>query len=237
MTDEAKIKLEQGVLEASDEESARKYLESELRQAEQHFLALPAEATDDARARIYLEKSNALLGLERNEEAWNEAKRAFDIFIDKELWSEAVEACDILYQTDQPASILALAHGVWLSITYPVDPEQTIVMLSYVVDETPADSDGAAVAAVTAHYIVGLRTEDEEKHNSLSFLTTNLIAKVAQRHGDVKSQDALDFWMEKMDLNDPAVFLPRMGTILDVIVGEGGWWFDRDALREKLPVN
>ncbi len=236
MTDEAKIKLEQGVLEASDEESARKYLENQLRQAEQHFLALPAEATDEARARIYLEKSNALLGLERNEEAWNEAKRAFDIFVEKELWSEAVEACDILYQTDQPASILALAHGVWLSITYPVDPEQTIVMLSYVVDETPADSDGAAVAAATAHYIVGLRTEDEEKHNSLSFLTTNLIAKVAQRHGDVKSQEALDFWMEKMELKDPEVFLPRMGSILDVIVGDS-WWFDRDALREKLPVN
>ena len=236
MTDEAKIKLEQGVLEASDEESARKYLETQLRQAEQHFLALPAEATDEARARIYLEKSNALLGLERNEEAWNEAKRAFDIFIEQELWSEAIEACDILYQTEQPASILALAHGVWLSITYPVDPEQTIVMLSYVVDETPADSDGAAVAAATAHYIVGLRTEDEEKHNSLSFLTTNLIAKVAQRHGDVKSQEALDFWMEKMELKDPEVFLPRMGSILDVIVGDS-WWFDRDALREKLPVN
>lgn len=236
MTDEAKIKLEQGVLEASDEESARKYLETQLRQAEQHLQALPAEATDEARARIYLEKSNALLGLERNEEAWNEAKRAFDIFIEQELWPETIEACDILYQTEQPASILALAHGVWLSITYPVDPEQTIVMLSYVVDETPADSDGAAVAAATAHYIVGLRTEDEEKHNSLSFLTTNLIAKVAQRHGDVKSQEALDFWMEKMELKDPEVFLPRMGSILDVIVGDS-WWFDRDALREKLPVN
>ena len=34
-----------------------------------------------------------------------------------------------------------------------------------------------------------------------------------------------------------AVFLPRMGSILNIIVGEGGWWFDRDALREKLPVN
>lgn len=236
MTDEAKIKLEQGVLEASDEESARKYLENQLRQAEQHLQALPSDATDEARARIYLEKSNALLGLERNEEAWNEAKQAFDIFVENELWPEAIEACDILYQTDQPASILALAHGVWLSITYPVDPEQTIVMLSYVVDETPADSDGAAVAAATAHYIVGLRTEDEEKHNSLSFLTTNLIAKVAQRHGDVKSQEALDFWMEKMELKDPEVFLPRMGSILDVIVGDS-WWFDRDVLREKLPVN
>ena len=149
---------------------------------------------------------------------------------------EAIEACDILYQTEQPASITALAHGVWLSITYPVDPEHTIVMLNYVIDETPSNSDGAAVAAASAHYIVGLRANDEN-HDSLSFLTTNMIAKVAQRHGDVKSQDALNFWMDKLQLKDPEVFLPRMSMVLDAIVGDADWWFDKEALRAKLPVN
>ena len=63
-----------------------------------------------------------------------------------------------------------------------------------------------------------------------------MITKVAQRHSDVKSQDKLDFWMEKMNLNDPEKFLPMMGTVIDAIAN-GQWWFDRDAMRERLPVN
>lgn len=236
MSEEKSIKSETGIIEASDDAKAHEFLQQQLVEAEQQLAALPASASALDRANILLEQANALLGLNRNEEAWNAGKQAFEIFVENESWPEAVEACDILYQTDQPASIVALAHGVWLSVTYPIDPEQTIVMINYIVDETPDSSDGAAVAAATAHYIVGLRCDDE-KYKSLSFLTTNLIAKVSQRHGGVKSQEALDFWMEKLELNDPAVFLPRMGMVLNAIVEEGNWWFDRDKLREKLPVN
>lgn len=226
---------QQAIIEGSDDEQAKAFLAERLANLKSDLNALPADASPTERARIQLDMANAMLGLEQAEAAWNEARQAFDVFIEHEQWPDAVEACDIMYQTDQPASILALAHGVWLSVTYPIDPEHSIVLLTYVVDETPKDSDGAAVAAATAHYIVGLRASDEQ-HDSLSFLTTNLIAKVGQRHGDVKSQEALDFWMEKMELNDPQIFLPRMATVLDAIV-QDQWWFDRDALRGKLPVN
>ena len=222
-------------METSNDASAREFLTKELNQAVKDINNLPKEADALQRAALEMKMANALLGLERPQEAWNEARAAFDRFIEHEKWSDAVEACDILYQTEQPASICALGHGVWLSITYPIDPEHSIIMLNYIVDETPADSDGAAVAAATAPYLVGLRATDEN-HDSLSFLTTNLIARVAQRHSDVKSQEALDFWMEKLQLKDPAVFLPRMGMVIDAIVGESEWWVDRDALREKLPV-
>ena len=224
------------IVEVSDDENAIEFLQDEVEQCQKKLAELTGDADPCDKAKIKLDMANALLGLNKNIEAWNEAKEAFNIFIENELWAQAVEACDILYQTDQPASITALAHGVWLSIAYPIDPEHSIVMLNYVIEETPNNSDGAAVAAVTAHYIVGLRS-DSDTHESLSFLTTNMIAKVAQRHSDVKSQDALNFWLEKLELKDPAVFLPRMGMVLTAIVGEDGWWFDRDALREKLPVN
>lgn len=224
------------IVEISDDENAVEFLQNEVEQCKTKLSELSADDQSVEKAKIELDMANALLGLNKNIEAWNEARQAFNIFIDNELWPQAVEACDILYQTDQPASIIALAHGVWLSITYPIDPEHSIVMLNYIIDETPNDSDGAAVAAATAHYIVGLRS-DNDTHDSLSFLTTNMIAKVAQRHSDVKTQEALNFWLEKLELNDPAVFLPRMGMVLTAIVGENEWWFDRDALREKLPVN
>lgn len=235
MTKDPGLRPEQGVLESSSDEEARAYLEEQLRNNQFELTQFSRDANPADVAKVKLDVANAQLGLEQNENAWNEARAAFEIFVEKEDWASAIEACDIMYQTEQPSSILALIHGAWLSVTYPVDPEYTISMMSYIIDETPNDSDGAAVAAATAHYIVGVRASDE-KHDSLAFLTTNMITKVAQRHSDVKSQDALNFWMEKMELNEPAKFLPRMGTVIDAIAN-GRWWFDRDAMRENLPVN
>jgi len=229
------VRPETGILESSTDEEARAYLEEQLKNHQFELTQLSRDADPAKVATVKMDIANAQLGLEQNENAWNESKAAFEIFVEKEDWASAIEACDIMYQCEQPASILALVHGVWLSVTYPVDPEYTIGMMSYIIDETPNDSDGAAVAAVTAQYIVDMRASDE-KHDSLSFLTRNMITKVAQRHSDVNSQDKLDFWMEKMNLKDPQKFLPMMSTVIDAIAN-GQWWFDRDALRAKLPTN
>ncbi|NOX08439.1 MAG: hypothetical protein GXP22_02930 [Gammaproteobacteria bacterium] len=224
--------------ESSDEASSQIYLEEELELAEQHLQALSNNGDSVDRARVLLDKANALLGLKRNTETWEAARSAFDIFIKNEAWQDAVEACDLLYQTDEDHAIQALAHGVWLAISYPIDPQQTLIMLNYIIEDTPSDSDGAAVAAVTAHYIISLRAKDDEQYHNLGFLSTNMIAKVAKRHSNIESQELLEFWMEKLELKDPTVFLPRMSSILDVIIGhKDNWWFNRDALREKLPVN
>ena len=61
-----------------------------------------------------------------------------------------------------------------------------------------------------------------------------LLGQVARRHSQVEEQDIFDFWVERMELNDPGQFLPRLAKVLDVIV-DGDWWFDRDALRAKIP--
>ena len=103
------------------------------------------------------------------------------------------------------------------------------------VDNTPDKSDGAAVAAATAHYIADLRLKGE-KRDSVMFLTTNLLAKVAERHSNVTDQGQLNFWMDKLELNDPSLFLPKLAQVIDAIVA-GDWWFDKDLLRAKLPVN
>ena len=61
-------------------------------------------------------------------------------------------------------------------------PAQLIAaMLQDIVDETPDDSDGAAVAAMAVHYIADLRTTSEE-HENLTFFTKQIVARVAKRH-------------------------------------------------------
>jgi hypothetical protein len=151
----------------------------------------------------------------------------------QESWADAVEACDVLFQARQPDSLAALGMGIWLSVTFPVDPELTVAMLIHVVDETPNDSDGAAVAAITARYVVDLRADDAQ-HESQSFLVNNLIAMVAQRHSNVQDQEGLDRWLNHLQLRDPQIFLPRLAAVVDAIVGDK-WWFERDVLRNRIP--
>ena len=172
----------------------------------------------------------------REAEAHAAAKEALDLAIDNEQWQQAVEACDILYQAGQEDAIHALAHGLWLGVTYPIDPELSVAMLQHLVEETPDNSDGAAVAAATACYIVDVRTEGKQR-DELQFFTGQLLGQVARRHtnGACDTQELFDIWMDRLELKEPDKFLPRLAMILDVLVPADQWWFNRDELRAKIP--
>jgi len=184
------------------------------------------------RARLQLDVAELLVALERKPEAWTLAREAFDAALKEDAWQDAVEACNVLFQCEQDDSVAALGMGVWLAVSFPVDPELTLAMLVHIVDETPNHSDNAALAAVTSRYVIDLRA-DNESHESQCFFANNLIARVAERHSNVRNQAALDKWMDMLELRDPEIFLPRMGQVVNAIVGDS-WWFDRDELRKKL---
>lgn len=186
-------------------------------------------------AKTRLDIGDALLAMGQKPEAWQAARECFDIFLQHEAWQEAVEACNVLYQTEQAASLSALGQGIWLAVTYPVEAETSVVMLHHVVDDTPKNADGAAVAAATAHYIAKLRTTGQ-KQESLSFLTTHILGEVAKRHSGISEQEDFDLWLTRLQLDQPEALLPRMAQIIDIMVGDN-WWFDRDELRARLPVN
>ncbi len=208
-------------------------LEEQLKLFHQHLAELPASASELDKNRIILDIAETELALEHKDEAWKLAREALKVFLQLDAWQEAVEACNVLYQADQPASISALAQGVWLAVSFPVLADTSVAMLTHIVDETPNDSDGAAIAAMTACYITDLRTEDD-KHESLRFLARNLLGQVAHRHSKINSQEQLDIWIEKMELRDPQTFLPRLSMMLNIMAGED-WWFDREELRQKMP--
>ncbi|MGM0593374.1 MAG: hypothetical protein ACQETD_02465 [Pseudomonadota bacterium] len=189
------------------------------------------------RLKPLLDSGYILLDLvDRKTDAWKVAKEAFAIALEHEQWLQAVEACDILYQSEQEDAIAALAHGIWLGVTYPIDPELSIAMLEHLVEETPDDSDGAGIAAATACYLVDLRAEGKARED-LQFFTGQLLGQVARRYtnGACDTQELFDIWMDRLELKEPDKFLPRLAMILDVLVPADQWWFDRDALREKIP--
>jgi len=213
----------------------RQELAEKLNAYQDKLKALPADTPELERALIQLDVSELLLALDQKEHAWNEARATFTIFINNEEWQHAVEACNVMYQTEQPASIVALGHGVWLAVTYPIAADTSVAMLNHIVDETPPTSDGAAVAAMTGYYIADIRSSDEE-HDSMTFLAKTILGNVAKRHSNVQTQKELDAWMFKLELKEPEIFLPRLSLVVNSIV-EDSWWFDREELRSRLPVN
>jgi hypothetical protein len=191
-------------------------------------------SNDQQQAQHRLEMARTLMGLERGEEAWPIGRTALDLFLDLHDWENAADCCDVLYRCEQPDSLAALGQGIWLVVTFPLDPELTIHLLTHLVEETPDDADGAAVAAVTALFLIDLRVEDEKLHEKLHFFTSQILGQVARRHSQVQSQEAFDLWMERLELKEPEKFLPRLRNVVDVLV-QDDWWFDREAIQAQLP--
>lgn len=228
----------QSGLEFTEATESRDFLKQTLNEKQALLAQVNPKSSPIERANLQLEIAEIMLDVSESgmpEAAWGLAKEAFKLFMDHDDIEEAVKSLDCLYRTELPSAVVALGHAMWLSVTYPIDTELSIVMMKNLIDDTPAKSDGAAVAAVTAHYLAELRLEGD-KRDSVMFLTTNMIAQVAERHSNVKDQGQLNFWMDKLELNDPQLFLPKLAQVIDALVAEN-WWFDKDELRAKLPVN
>ncbi len=211
-------------------------LESHLEALRERLADLKrTHATEVEIADTHLQIARALVGLERGQEAWHLGREALDVFIAHEDFESAADACDVLFQADQPQSLAALGQGIWLAVTYPIDPDLSVELLTHIVEETPDDADGAAVAATTALFLADMRAEGTQREN-LMFFASQILGQVARRHGGVDSQESFDYWMEKLELNQPEKFLVRLRNVVDVLVQEE-WWFDRDSLRERLPIN
>ena len=183
---------------------------------------------------LALQEGRLLVALERGPDAWQSGRSCFDRFCKARLWAEAIEAARIMFQSGETDALVALGHGVWLAVTFPVDPELSVALLQDIIEETPDDSDGAAVAAAVAAYVVELRSEGKE-HKSLSFFPNQMLGAVARRHSGIEDQEAFDQWIERLELHDPARFLPRLRNVVDVVV-QDNWWIDREAIQALLPV-
>lgn len=197
-------------------------------------LRLQGLASSDERAEILLDYGTLLLDFQRKEDAWIAAKEAFDHFSTTENWELAVTATDILVTADQKESLIALAHGIWLGITYPINPETTVAILQHMVEESPVGSDTAAVAAVTAHFIADRRAPEGKSGENVRFFTSQRLAEVAAQHRNIKSQEEFEIWMMGNEFDNPDSFLPKLSAAVDALA-EGQWWIDRDTLRAALP--
>ena len=105
--------------------------------------------------------------------------------------------------------------------------------MNHVIEETPDHSDGAAVAAITAVYVVDLRAEGRQ-YDDLSVHTRQMLTTVGRRHGGIENQLDLEHWINRLELNEPKQFLGRLRSIVDFLV-QDQWWFDSKAVQAEIP--
>lgn len=220
------------VLEVTAQETT---LEQELTEHLQHYNELSDQCDPLEKAKLELDMAECYLGLDQKQEAHQFAHSSLNIFKEHKQWNSVIDACDIIYNCEDKDAIIALGNGIWLAMTFPVDPNITVNLLHHIIDETPDDSDGAAVAAMLAHYIAETRSEEQERAN-LTFLTTQIIGKVAERHRGIKDQATLNTWIEMYELNDFDKLLEKLAIILDAITANQ-WWYDKDEIRAELPIH
>jgi hypothetical protein len=219
--------------DSSDAKESTAKLEALVANLREELEALSRGATPLRRADLLLQLGRALVRLEKGAEAWAAARGAFDLYFAEQAWEGAAQCCDVLFLAEQPESLAALGQGIWLAVTYPVEPELSIALLHRVVEETPPDADGAAVAAIAAYYVTDLRAQEPQRDHLLLY-ANQVLATVARRHSNVDGQEAFNRWIQDMELNDPAKFLPRLRNVVDVLV-QDDWWFDRGKLQAALP--
>ncbi len=144
--------------------------------------------------------------------------------------SLAVEACDVMFLSEGPDALKALGHALWLGVTFPINPELTVVMLQYLVEESPKEADTCAIAAATANYITSMRCGADD---DLTFFASQMMASVAGEHSHVTNQSAFDLWRKTLQLDKPKVFLKKLSGAIDQLVADD-WWVDRDKIKAKL---
>ncbi|NKB76119.1 MAG: hypothetical protein GKR96_03500 [Gammaproteobacteria bacterium] len=227
-------RLDLGADSQDDAQVSTQALELKSRQIQQQIDALSLGNIRD-RALLSHDLANVQIDCGHTQLAWKNALPAFQFHIDRQEWELATVVCDTLFHCDHQDSLIALGHGLWLSITFPVEPTLTISQLQHVIDETPEDSDGAAVAAAVAAYVVELRG-NQVKNDDAALIIGQILNDVARRHSNVQSPEEFDQWFKRLELNVPEKLLVRMRNIIDVLV-QDQWWIDRAELQAMIPAD
>ena len=192
-------------------------LRRKFRSIENRINDLNGEQAEE-RLRLQQQQTEILVELKQPERAWQLARPILDQYVQIQSWQKAVEVCNTLFRSGHDDALIALGQGLWLGITFPIDPSLTVVMLQHVIDETPEDSDGAAVAAAVAAYVADLRGS-ENQNDDITLAVGQMLNDVARRHGNVTNQDEFNAWFQKLELDDPGKFLVRMRLLFWIISG------------------
>lgn len=227
------VRIDLGAETGQDTRASVQAAHGRLSAVQDRIRELEPDAPVANRCELLTEEAGLLIETGDPDKAWVSSRRALDVSIENRHWESAARACELMFRTEREKSLNALGQGIWLAVSFPVDPELTVALLDHVIEETPDDADGAAIAAAAAVYIVDLRAQGKQLEE-LRVHTRQALTSVARRHAGVQDQLDLDRWMERLSLTDVEQLLARLRSIVDVLVQED-WWFDWKSIQSEIP--
>jgi len=124
----------------------------------------------------------------------------------------------------EKGNFIYLAQAVWLCLKVQSPLQQAISILSDLFSAVPQGDELKALLATTAYFLCLQRGTNHPQLTQLQERSTQMLMAAANAQGI--APEAVEAWMAQQQLNDPAVFLPRLNQRLEALVGTG-WLFDR----------
>ena len=121
-----------------------------------------------------------------------------------------------------------LAQAIWLSLKIQVPLSANIQLIAALFSAIPQGEPLESLLATTANFLCQRRGESHPQLPQLQEFSFKMLSSAASAQGITTPED-FEAWMTRSQLNDPAVFLPRLNQRLEDLVGDG-WLFEREGL-------
>ena len=107
--------------------------------------------------------------------------------------------------------------------------QEAVYAAARLLQELGENHTSAPLIAAGASYLSHIYGEKDPKQEEMQKTAFNMLAACAEARKVAPDQFA--GWVEKEELSDARVFLPKLDQALLEIVGKDGWLFDRSAVK------
>ena len=147
-----------------------------------------------------------------------------------EAYGDLATVLNNLGVTDFSARNAYLAQSVWLSLRVDNPLDNIISRLSNLFNQVPEGDALEPLLATAAYFYCATRGKGHPQLEPLQEQSGKLLSAAASQRG-ITDMEGLQAWMAQEQLNDhdPEVFMPRLLTQLEALVGDH-WVFDRSKL-------
>ncbi|MBW4659571.1 MAG: tetratricopeptide repeat protein [Drouetiella hepatica Uher 2000/2452] len=144
-------------------------------------------------------------------------------------YGDLVTAINNLDAITEKGNLIYLVQAVWLCTKVQAPLQQSISILTNLYNAVPQGDELEALLAAFALFLCNQRGQGHPQIEQLQELSFKLLSSAAGAQG-IETQEALELWFTQQQLNDPAIFLPRLNQRLEAMIGDH-WAFDPSPLR------
>ncbi|OSM02228.1 hypothetical protein MAIT1_02335 [Magnetofaba australis IT-1] len=168
------------------------------------------------------------------EEDWAINVNAVKQYSKARAWEECLNALTYLStRENNPEAPRAMAQRVWLSLKCATPIGDVTLALTALQALLGAKHELSGNLASLANLLCQHRDE-RDPELPLAQHHAQLMLQAAGEAAGIDTTEAFNAWVAEHGLDDPDTFIPPIMTMLELMVGDDGWWVDRDAVQEEL---